>query len=225
MPSFDVVAESTVPQSYRVARVANDYDLRADTVVERFTGEIDMPVEWNVGLIVGSSGTGKTTIARELFGSDLVSGFDWDDGPVIDCMPADATVDDITRAFYQVGFASVPTWLKPYGVLSNGERMRCDLARAILEREFVAFDEFTSVVDRNVAKTISTAVSRGVRERGSKFVAVSCHRDIIEWLQPDWVFDTDVMRPLAPSRQGRGGSSRSSKATRAHGNAIGAITI
>ena len=26
---------------------------------------------------------------------------------------------------------------------------------------------------------------------GKKFVAVSCHDDIIEWLQPDWLYDTN----------------------------------
>lgn len=27
-----------------------------------------------------------------------------------------------------------------------------------------------------------------------KFVAVSCHYDILKWLKPDWVFDTNKMQ-------------------------------
>lgn len=225
MPSFDIVRQSPISKSYRVARVASDYDYNQDRSVERFQGDIDIPDDWNIGLIVGASGTGKTTIARELFGENIVTSFDWSAASVIDDMPEECSVDDITRCFYQVGFGSVPSWLKPYNVLSNGEKMRCDLARAILGNDLVVFDEFTSVVDRNVAKTVSTAIGKGIRKRGTKFIAVTCHRDVIEWLQPDWAFDTDVMRPLPTSRPDLSGSSQSGEAARTLGNAIGAITI
>lgn len=70
--------------------------------------------------------------------------------------------------------------------------MRVDLARAILhESDMVVFDEFTSVVDRTIAKTASYAIQKAMRKRGKKFIAVSCHKDIQEWLMPDWVYDTD----------------------------------
>lgn len=77
-------------------------------------------------------------------------------------------------------------------MLSTGEKMRVDLARAILhESDMVVFDEFTSVVDRTIAKTASYAIQKAMRKRGKKFIAVSCHKDIQEWLMPDWVYDTD----------------------------------
>ena len=55
----------------------------------------------------------------------------------------------------------------------------------------VAFDEFTSVVDRNVARVISAAIAKGRRcgRIGCRFVAVTCHYDITEWREPDWVID------------------------------------
>ena len=59
------------------------------------------------------------------------------------------------------------------------------------ERNIIVFDEFTSVVNREVAKTGSFAISKAVRATKKKFVAVSCHRDVFEWLEPDWVYDTD----------------------------------
>jgi len=94
--------------------------------------------------------------------------------------------------FTAVGFSSPPSWLKPYAVLSNGEKMRVDLARALLEnRDVIVFDEYTSVVDRDVAKVCSLAVNKAIRNQKKKFIAVSCHDDIIEWLQPDWVYDTN----------------------------------
>jgi ABC-type ATPase with predicted acetyltransferase domain len=110
-------------------------------------------------------------------------------------MPKTATVTEIEKMFYAVGFGSVPCWLKPYGVLSNGEQMRVRLAKALLSSDKVLFDEFTSVVDRNVAKTLCMALNKCLKRYAQKkFVAVSCHKDIVEYLQPDWIFDTDTMQ-------------------------------
>jgi ABC-type ATPase with predicted acetyltransferase domain len=72
--------------------------------------------------------------------------------------------------------------------------MRVDLARALLERDEVCFDEFTSVVDRNVAQTACIAINKAVKKADKQFIAISCHYDIIDWLQPDWIFDTNKMQ-------------------------------
>ena len=174
---------------------------------------------------MGGSGTGKTTIAKELFGDQLISGFEYKAKSVVDDMPKDCDMKEIEKMFYSVGFGSVPSWMKPYSVLSNGEKMRVDLARALLERDFVVFDEFTSVVDRQVAQTASIAVSKAIRRTQKKFIAVTCHSDIIEWLQPDWIFDTNEMRCFfAPARDPKS-TSRSENAGEANGRSLGVITI
>jgi ABC-type ATPase with predicted acetyltransferase domain len=109
-------------------------------------------------------------------------------------MPKDCSIEEITNTFSSVGFSSPPSWLKPYHVLSNGEKMRVDLANAILQKnELFVFDEFTSVVDRQIAKIGSFATQKAIRKTNKKFIAVSCHFDIEEWLMPDWVFNTDTM--------------------------------
>jgi len=60
----------------------------------------------------------------------------------------------------------------------------------------VAFDEFTSVVDRDVARVVSAAIAKGVRggKIEGRFVAVTCHYDVTEWLTPDWVIDMATSR-------------------------------
>ena len=109
-------------------------------------------------------------------------------------MNENCTVEEITKMFYRVGFSSVPDWLKPYNLLSTGQKMRVDVARALLQNDKVVYDEFTSVVDRTVAKNLCIALNKYLKQSDKQFIAVSCHKDIIEYLQPDWIFDTDTMQ-------------------------------
>jgi hypothetical protein len=101
------------------------------------------------------------------------------------------SIHDITGLLSSVGFSSPPSWLKPFHVLSNGEQFRVTLARTLAEApELAVVDEFTSVVDRTVAQIGSHALAKTVRAGNRRFVAVACHYDIEEWLQPDWKYDT-----------------------------------
>lgn len=193
MPSFNIIKKVNPDITFRVSSIVGAFDLNLEHVNEHFKGKIDIDnKEWNVGLIVGGSGTGKSTIAKEVFKDNYLKGYSYNAKSVIDDMPKEKSIKDIEMAFTSVGFASPPSWLKPYDVLSNGEKMRVDLARSILEdKDIIVFDEFTSVVNREVAKTSSYAISKAVRKQNKKFVAVACHKDIIDWLEPDWIYDTD----------------------------------
>ena len=193
MPRFDIVKDIEAVDTFRVNNIINNFDLDTAHIKEHFQGDIAIEGKpWNVGLIVGGSGTGKSTIAKECFPDAYIKSFEYNAASVIDDMPKGKSIKDIEKTFTNVGFSSPPSWLKPYDVLSNGEKMRVDLARCILEdKELVVFDEFTSVVNREVAKTASFAISKAVKRSGKKFIAVSCHKDIIEWLEPDWLYDTD----------------------------------
>jgi energy-coupling factor transporter ATP-binding protein EcfA2 len=99
-------------------------------------------------------------------------------------------ITEITGLLSSVGFSSPPAWIRPFSALSNGEQFLANLARTLAEiPDLAVVDEFTSVVDRTVAQIGSAAVAKTVRRRKQKFVAVSCHYDILPWLQPDWVLD------------------------------------
>ena len=193
MPSFDIVKEITAGHSFKIEQVKSGFDLQTDHISEHFIGDIAIEgKDWNIGLIVGRSGTGKTTIAKEVFPKSFSEPHIYRSGSIIDEMPEGKSYKEITKTFTSVGFSSPPSWLKPYHVLSNGEKMRVDLAYAIMsDADPILFDEFTSVVDRDIAKICSYAISKSVRKMGKKFIAVSCHDDIIDWLEPDWVYDTN----------------------------------
>lgn len=194
MPSFDIIKEVNPKKTFRVASVIGKFDLQSEKITEHFKGEIDIDQDWQIGLIVGKSGTGKTTIAKQLFPDSYITNFEYSSETVLDDMPSNKSVDDVTKAFNSVGFSSPPSWLKPYSVLSNGEKMRVDLARAILsDQDLFVFDEFTSVVDRQVAEIGSFAMQKAIRKTNKKFIAVTCHFDVTDWLLPDWIFNTDTM--------------------------------
>lgn len=181
-----------IVRSARVLQLEGIFDVPPAGRSEQ-SWDVSLPLEekaWSIGLIVGPSGSGKSTIARELFGEHLISGFDWpEDKAIIDGFPSECGIKDIVSALSSVGFSSPPSWLRPFRVLSNGEQFRATIARALIEQQDLAvIDEFTSVVDRTVAQIGSAAIAKTVRRQNQKLIAVSCHYDIIDWLQPDWIY-------------------------------------
>src|SRR5262249_44859527 len=112
--------------------------------------------------------------------------------------PERLSVKEVTALLSSVGFSSPPAWLRPYHVLSTGQQFRVSLARLLAEalaapgdgtRPLIVVDEYTSVVDRTIAQVGSAPVARAVAQHGLRFVAVSCHVDVTEWLHPDWVYE------------------------------------
>lgn len=165
-----------------------------------------LPKDWNIGVVYGGSGTGKTTILKNFFKKEmntynfdynksLISNFDW-------LQPKDATF-----LLSSMGLSSVPTWLRPFHTLSNGEQYRASLAYMVgkaKENEVILIDEYTSVVDRDVAKAMSNALQKYIRRTNKKIVLASCHFDIMDWLQPDWIYSPQKGRlEIASSRRQR----------------------
>lgn len=185
-----IQVETPTSMSTRARQASAMFDAPPSDVC-RLSWQADLPIEeqpWNVGLVVGPSGSGKTTVMRHVWGDPPELA--WGAASVIDDVAEGIGVDRIAETFGSVGFNTIPAWMRPYRVLSNGERFRVDIARRLLELpDPVIVDEFTSVVDRQVAKVASHAIQKHVRKRGRQFVAVGCHYDVIDWLQPDWVLD------------------------------------
>ena len=104
--------------------------------------------------------------------------------------------------------------------------MRVDIARALcLEQPLVVFDEFTSVVDREMAKVSAFAINNAVRRSKKRFIAVSCHYDIVDWLDPDWVFCSDSIEFSRKKENGRPLNSKSIGAANKLGRRFGVIII
>jgi hypothetical protein len=145
-----------------------------------------IPDNFKIGVIVGGSGTGKSTLLKH-FGSEEIP--EWDNEKAI--ISHFENPDEAINKLMSVGLNTIPSWYKPYNVLSNGEKFRADLARKLKSNTVI--DEYTSVVDRNVAKAASVALNRYINNSDISNVVIStCHFDIIDWLQPDWVINTDT---------------------------------
>lgn len=194
MPKSIIKLNTKYIETFRTAKVAGMFDVTVGEKLER-QWTVDIPCEnkeWHIGVIVGPSGSGKTTIGRELFGRDNYhTGFSWpNDSSFLDGFDSALDVNDITQILSHVGFSSPPSWLLPFSCLSNGQKFRTEMARIISEKnQLTVIDEFTSVVDRQVAKIGCAAISKAIRKRDKKIVALSCHYDILEWLEPDWIYD------------------------------------
>jgi ABC-type ATPase involved in cell division/GNAT superfamily N-acetyltransferase len=179
--------------SYRAARVQSLFNVESGC---NFSLDVELDIDdddWQIGVVVGPSGSGKTSIGRLIFGGEEAF---WAPGwqkdrPIVDGIAPDGDFNDVTGALAAVGLGSVPPWLRPHHVLSGGEKFRADLARLVCEAPARAVvDEFTSVVDRQIARFGALAFGKAWRRTQGKVVLLTPHYDIIDWVEPDWVLDT-----------------------------------
>lgn len=163
-----------------------DYDFNGEIKFYPFELNDEIKnLDFNILAIVGASGSGKSTISQ-YFGTE--EQIEWDNN--LSILSNFDSPDEAIERLTSVGLSSVPTWCKPRHVLSVGEGFRADLARKI--KSNCVIDEYTSTVDRNVALSCSVSISKYIRRNNIKrCVFVSCHKDFIDSLKPDYVIDLD----------------------------------
>ena len=168
-------------------KVAQAFDLEFDGTISTEIPDFSCPKDFNIGMIVGASGSGKSQILNHHF-SMIHKQIIWlNDKAIVSHFD---TPDEAIEKLFACGLASVPTLCKPFHVLSNGEKYRATVARKL--RNGMILDEFTSEVNRETAKSLSVALSKYIRSKNiTNVVLSSCHKDIVEWIEPDWVFDCD----------------------------------
>ena len=191
-----IVVSSAIEKTPRVLQCNGLFDVPPMDRSE-LKWDVNLPLndrEWNIGLIVGPSGSGKSTVARKVFGKHIVSTYEWPKTKsLLDGFPDAMSIKEIVELLSSVGFSSPPSWVRPFHVLSTGEQFRVTMARTLAEaKQLAVVDEFTSVVDRTVAQIGSAAIAKTIRRRKQKLIAVTCHFDVTDWLQPDWIYRPDL---------------------------------
>ena len=210
MQDYSVRLESPVFKSFRCQKAANSLDIDVEKKsIHSFKVKADIDGDYSIGLIVGASGSGKTTLAHSIWGEHCFESILDPAKPIIDQFPKSWSYEDCQKALSGIGLTSVPCWIRAAHTLSNGQKARAEAALLMAQdKEIVAIDEWTSVVDRTVAKAMSNCLQKHARRNGKKIVLLSCHYDIIEWLDPDWIIDCNRQefvdrRSLRPEQRQR----------------------
>ena len=115
-----------------------DYQSDGVEVFYPFTIPKDLPQTYNLGVIVGASGTGKSTLLQE-FG-DVEKQPQWLKEKSI--ASHFETANDAAERLCAAGLMSIPEWVKSFDSLSNGQKFRANLARqlknnAVIDRKSV----------------------------------------------------------------------------------------
>jgi len=176
-----------VEQDQVIAQVNDFFDYEYKGISEFYPHKKPNISNWEIGLIVGNSGTGKTKLLEQFNPITPIPEWNRNKAIVSQFNSKEEAIDRLSN----VGLNDVPSWVKPYHVLSVGEQFRANLAK-VLDNN-ICVDEYTSVVDRDTAKSASVAVSRYAQKLGLRnLVFATCHYDVIEWLCPTWVIDTNT---------------------------------
>ena len=183
--------QSEVFNTFRCQAAANslDIDVKKKSIHKLEINNINIPKEWNIGLIYGASGSGKTTLAKHLFGENIFDCSLDENKSIIDQLPKEYSYEDCANILNGIGLNSVPCWIRPIKTLSNGQKARAEAAYLMCKQDFILIDEWTSVVDRTVAKAMSVCLHKFAKKHKKQIILLSCHYDILEWVKPDWLID------------------------------------
>lgn len=196
--TVEVILESEPSNTFRCQMAANslDIDVKKKLKHHLLVQGVDLTGHFNIGLVLGASGSGKTTLAKSLFGEEIFKENLDPKIPIIDQFPKELSYDDCANLLSGIGLTSVPCWIRPVLSLSNGQRSRAQAALILgnLGESINVIDEWTSVVDRTVAKVMSHCVQKRMRQFDKKLILLSCHYDVIEWLNPDWIIDCNTQK-------------------------------
>ena len=109
MPEVSVTLSADLAPTARMRQVAAIFDAPiAEKTTRTWSGRVPLEDrDWQIGLIVGPTGAGKSTIAPELFGPSLEIAWPTT-ASVIDSFDASLSTEQICAALSAVGFNTIP---------------------------------------------------------------------------------------------------------------------
>lgn len=173
----------------RVGRVMDHFGVTKE--IGRHVVAEDVSIEVEEGEIIaftGDSGSGKSSLMRRL--AQQLEGVLWfDDITFLKGTVIDQFTDDWAESMallYACGLGEAHLMLRLPSELSDGQRMRLKLAIGISQTpQWLVIDEFTSSLDRTLAKVIAFNLKKLSRRHHIGVLVATTHEDVIEDLQPE----------------------------------------
>ncbi len=149
-----------------------------------------------VTLLTGPSGSGKSlllaAVARQAPDSLDVADVPFPlDVPVLDAVAPTRPVDEVLGILTACGLGEPMLWIRRFQQLSDGERFRARLARAVSLSgrsrgpSVLLCDEFGAILHRRIAKAIAFNLRKLVSRAGLTLILATSQDDLEEDLRPD----------------------------------------
>lgn len=206
---IEVSVSYEIPLSPYVRMIMDSFGIDTNKVHTRIVGPIDVSLSrGTVALITGASGAGKSVLLQALSGLEMPQGLRKTAqeeptsakcrmlAPLPDGVPIFQYFADLygpERAFdalCHVGLSEAMIFIKPFELLSVGQRYRAMFADLILsDADLWLIDEFCSNLDPITSKILATRLRRLALRKGC-FVVVAAANTMhfIDALVPDRIF-------------------------------------
>lgn len=193
----DIRFKTRVQRSPRVLDVAEAFGIGLEekdfVVFDQLTLSI---ADGDVVYITGQSGGGKSVLLRELAKQMTARGRSvinldaivFEEIALVDQIGKNT--DDAIRLMGLAGINDAYLWVRKPSELSDGQRYRLRLAKAIETNAQVwVADEFLAVLDRTSAKVIAFSLQNAARRAGATVLVATTHTDMVGDLYPSLVVE------------------------------------
>ncbi|THF60385.1 GNAT family N-acetyltransferase [Pseudothauera rhizosphaerae] len=200
------VSNYEIPRTNNVRLILNCFGIQATHLNNRVVGPLDIRASsGNIIFIAGASGTGKSVLLRALdpqqweqTGSLVIEAksrsrysASWlrplpEDIPIFDLFAERHSAAMALSALSNVGLSEAFAFIKPFNLLSRGQRYRAMLADLLLRNDPVwLIDEFCADLDPMSARIVAHNVRKHVSRTGRiAFIAAANHGHFIDALNP-----------------------------------------
>lgn len=165
-------------------------------------------------LITGPSGSGKTRLLTSMASRQptarLVQSLPFpDDVCVLDAVAPTAEIAQAMGLLTACGLGEPATWLRPFDELSDGERFRARLARAVslcrTKPKLLLCDNFAEPLHHRLAVALAHNLRKLVSRNGLTAVVAGTREDVVAALRPDRIVRLGGSDPAIEPCPGRDG--------------------
>lgn len=188
--------------SKRIFEISDAFGVGIDETHKHIIVENLTIPKFQILYLTGMSGSGKSSLLNEFKKeySFIEPQFDKEsDKPIIDTIGKD--LDEALYLLNLVGLGEAFLYVKPFKILSDGQKYRYQIAKLIESNQKVwCIDEFCSFLDRTTAHIVSYNIQKIARKLDKTVIVATAHNDLQEFLQADYIFDFGMGEGLTIER-------------------------